>query len=82
MIGKWGARILTHIPRIDARGVEAEFQATPLTDAKAVKSVVEKFRVRGERREEVLFEVRRTPVCLSIANGSYLLTKFFLLSNW
>jgi hypothetical protein len=30
--------------RIDARGVEAEFRATPMTDAKAVKSVVEKFR--------------------------------------
>jgi deazaflavin-dependent oxidoreductase (nitroreductase family) len=30
--------------RIDARGAEAEFQAVPLTDAKAVKSVVEKFR--------------------------------------
>jgi hypothetical protein len=29
---------------IDARGVEAEFQATPVTGAKAVKSVVEKFR--------------------------------------
>jgi len=30
--------------RIDARGVEAEFRAIPLTDVKAVKSVVEKFR--------------------------------------
>ena len=30
--------------RIDARGVEARFQAVPVTDAKAVKSVVEKFR--------------------------------------
>jgi deazaflavin-dependent oxidoreductase (nitroreductase family) len=30
--------------RVDARGVEAEFRATPMTDAKAVKSVVEKFR--------------------------------------
>jgi hypothetical protein len=29
--------------RIDARGVGATFQATPVTDAKAVKSVVEKF---------------------------------------
>jgi deazaflavin-dependent oxidoreductase (nitroreductase family) len=29
---------------IDARGVEAEFRATALTGAKAVKSVVEKFR--------------------------------------
>ncbi|MGD1081410.1 MAG: hypothetical protein ABR881_24065 [Candidatus Sulfotelmatobacter sp.] len=28
---------------IDARGVEAGFQAVPVTDAKAVKSVVEKF---------------------------------------
>jgi deazaflavin-dependent oxidoreductase (nitroreductase family) len=30
--------------RIEARGVEAEFRAMPLSDAKAVKSVVETFR--------------------------------------
>jgi deazaflavin-dependent oxidoreductase (nitroreductase family) len=30
--------------RIDARGVGVEFRAVPLTDVKAVKSVVEKFR--------------------------------------
>jgi hypothetical protein len=30
--------------RIDARGLEAEFRATPVTDANAVKSVIEKFR--------------------------------------
>jgi deazaflavin-dependent oxidoreductase (nitroreductase family) len=30
--------------RIDARGVEAEFRAKPITDAEKVKSVVEKFR--------------------------------------
>jgi deazaflavin-dependent oxidoreductase (nitroreductase family) len=30
--------------RIDARGVGAEFRATPITNAKAVKSLVEKFR--------------------------------------
>jgi deazaflavin-dependent oxidoreductase (nitroreductase family) len=30
--------------RIDARAVEAGFRATPVTDAKAVKSVIEKFR--------------------------------------
>ena len=30
--------------RIDARGVGVEFPATPITDAKAVKSAVEKFR--------------------------------------
>ena len=30
--------------RIDARGVGAEFRAMPITEAKAVKSVVEKFR--------------------------------------
>jgi len=29
--------------RIDARGVEAEFRATPITDAKAVKPLVVKF---------------------------------------
>jgi hypothetical protein len=30
--------------RIDARGVEAEFRGAPITGAKAVKSVIEKFR--------------------------------------
>jgi deazaflavin-dependent oxidoreductase (nitroreductase family) len=30
--------------RIDARGVGAEYRATPVTDAKGVKSVIEKFR--------------------------------------
>jgi len=30
--------------RIDARGVGAELRATPVSDAKAVKSVIEKFR--------------------------------------
>ena len=30
--------------RIDARGAEAEFRAVPVTDAHAVKSVIEKFR--------------------------------------
>jgi hypothetical protein len=30
--------------RIDARGVEAGFQAAPVTATKAVKSVIEKFR--------------------------------------
>jgi deazaflavin-dependent oxidoreductase (nitroreductase family) len=30
--------------RIDARGAGSEFRAMPVTDAKAVKSVIEKFR--------------------------------------
>lgn len=30
--------------RVDARGVQVEFQATPITEAKTVKSVIEKFR--------------------------------------
>jgi len=30
--------------RIDARGVEAEFRVVPITEPKAVKSVIEKFR--------------------------------------
>jgi 23S rRNA G2445 N2-methylase RlmL len=37
--------------RIDARGVEAEFRAMPITGAKAVKSVVEKFREKYEARD-------------------------------
>ena len=32
--------------RIDARGVEAEFRATPISEAKTVKSVIEKFRAK------------------------------------
>ena len=32
--------------RIDARGAGAEFQAVPITDAKQVSSVVEKFRAK------------------------------------
>ena len=32
--------------RIDARGAEDEFQAIPITDAKQVSSVVEKFRAK------------------------------------
>jgi deazaflavin-dependent oxidoreductase (nitroreductase family) len=32
--------------RIDARGAEGEFQAIPITDAKQVPSVVEKFRAK------------------------------------
>ncbi len=37
--------------RIDARGAEGEFRAKPITEAKAVKSVIEKFREKyGVRR--------------------------------
>ena len=42
---QWYQNVLTNPTiRIDARGVEAEFRATPITDARAVKSIVEKFR--------------------------------------
>jgi deazaflavin-dependent oxidoreductase (nitroreductase family) len=37
--------------RIDARGVEAEFRGVPITEAKAVKSVVEKFREKYGARD-------------------------------
>jgi 23S rRNA G2445 N2-methylase RlmL len=37
--------------RIDARSVEAEFRATPITGGKAVKSVVEKFRKKYGARD-------------------------------
>ncbi len=42
---QWYKNVL-HNPkiRIDARGTEAEFQAVPVTDAKQVSSVTEKFR--------------------------------------
>lgn len=36
--------------RVDARGAEAKFRVVPITDAKAVKSVTEKFREKyGEK---------------------------------
>jgi deazaflavin-dependent oxidoreductase (nitroreductase family) len=38
--------------RIDARGAEAEFQAIPITDAKQVSSVVEKFRAKYGTSDE------------------------------
>ena len=41
--------------RIDARGVGAELRATPVTDVKAVKSVVEKFRERSFSRLRPFF---------------------------
>ena len=45
--------------RIDARGVDAEFRASPVTGANTVKSVEEVSReVRSERREAILFEIR------------------------
>jgi hypothetical protein len=42
---QWYKNVLNNpLIRIDARGVGAEFRATRVTEAKAVKSVVEKFR--------------------------------------
>jgi deazaflavin-dependent oxidoreductase (nitroreductase family) len=42
---QWYKNVLKNpLLRIDARGEGAEFRAVPLTDAKAVKSVIEKFR--------------------------------------
>ena len=42
---QWYKNVLKHPSiRIDARGVEAEFRASPIMESKAVKSVVEKFR--------------------------------------
>ncbi len=42
---QWYKNVL-HNPslRLDARGAEGEFRAKPITDAKVVKSVIEKFR--------------------------------------
>jgi deazaflavin-dependent oxidoreductase (nitroreductase family) len=44
--------------RIDARGAEAEFGVKPVTDAKAVNSVIETFREKYGAKDvkEVLFE--------------------------
>jgi hypothetical protein len=41
--------------QIDARGVGAEFRATPVTDVKAVKLVVEKLRGNGRSVVNGLF---------------------------
>lgn len=42
---QWYKNVLENPPiRIDARGATGEFKAVPLTDAKQVSSVVEKFR--------------------------------------
>ena len=42
---QWYRNVLQNLSiRVDAGGVSAEFRAQPITDAKAVKSVVEKFR--------------------------------------
>jgi deazaflavin-dependent oxidoreductase (nitroreductase family) len=44
---QWYKNVLNNpTMRIDARGAGAEFQADPITDAKQVKSVVEKFRAK------------------------------------
>ena len=42
---QWYKNVLQNATiRIDARGVEGKFWASPVTDAKAVKSVIERFR--------------------------------------
>jgi deazaflavin-dependent oxidoreductase (nitroreductase family) len=42
---QWYKNVLKNrVIRIDARGAEAELKAVPITDAKRVSSVVEKFR--------------------------------------
>ena len=44
---QWYKNVLKHPTiRIDARGVGTEFQAAPITNAKAVKSAIEKFRAK------------------------------------
>ena len=49
---QWYKNVLKNAQiRIDARGTEAGFQTVPLTDAKAVKSVVEKFREKYGARD-------------------------------
>src|ERR1022692_5262130 len=49
---QWYRNILKNPPiGIDARGVGAEFRATPVTDAKAVNSVIEKFRGKYTAKE-------------------------------
>jgi deazaflavin-dependent oxidoreductase (nitroreductase family) len=49
---QWYKNVLKHPTiRIDARGVGTEFQAAPITNAKAVKSVIEKFREKYGARD-------------------------------
>ena len=51
-MAQWYGNVLKNPTiRIDARGVGAEFRATPVTDAKAVKSVIERFREKYEAED-------------------------------
>lgn len=44
---QWYRNVLNNpMIRIDARGAEAEYSAVPVTDAKKVSSIVEKFRAK------------------------------------
>ncbi len=45
--------------RIDARGAEAELQAVPITDAKQVSSVVDRFRAKYGARKPRMRSPRR-----------------------
>jgi len=56
--------------RIDARGTEAEFRATPITEAKAVKSVVERFREKYGAKDVKKY-YSKFDVAVKVALGRY-----------
>jgi deazaflavin-dependent oxidoreductase (nitroreductase family) len=59
--------------RIDARGVEAEFRAIPSTDAKAVNSVIEKFREKyGAKDVKKYYSKFDVAVVLKGQNGEHI----------
>jgi deazaflavin-dependent oxidoreductase (nitroreductase family) len=58
--------------RIDARGAQAEFRATRVTGAKAVKSVVEKFREKyGAKDVKKYYSKFDVAVVLERANSQF-----------
>jgi hypothetical protein len=70
--------------RINARGVEAEFWAMPITETNAVKSVGREIpgEVRGEGREEVLLEIRCGGCGGAGRNSSTSGVAFSRVGNW
>jgi deazaflavin-dependent oxidoreductase (nitroreductase family) len=56
--------------RIDARGAEAEFQAVPITDAKQVSSVVEKFRDKYGASEVKKYYLKFDVAVLALIHGT------------
>ena len=59
--------------RIDSRGAEAGFQAVPVTDAKAVKSIVEKFQEKYGAKDVKKYYMRNSMWLLALSWAKLLL---------